>query len=276
MTSLDAIADPTGRFAILAVDQRASLRSMLDRAGQPSTDVDLAAVKVDIVRALARHASAVLLDAEYGTAAMRAAAGVSLLIASERSPDHAAGERSPGPAEVTYDPDRGPGYVTAHGGVALKFLLRWDPARPGGALDAVRAVVADCRAAGMPAVIEPLVPDPSAVARSAELLAAIEPDLLKLQWPGNAAGCRTLTGVCGRVPWALLSAGVAYRSFVDQVLAAVDAGACGYIGGRAFWGEAVALPGQARRGYLERTGAQRMSELNASLAGRGRSWREVA
>jgi tagatose-1,6-bisphosphate aldolase len=266
VSTLDDIADGTGRFAILAVDQRTSLRSMLRRAGRPSGDDELRAVKVDIVTAMAGAASGVLLDAEYGADAMRAVGTAGLLVASERSP---------GPAEVTYEPDRGPELVTAHGGVACKFLLRWDPADPGHALDAVRAMIADCRAAGIPAVLEPLVPDEHAVARSAAILAAEGPDLLKLQWPGGARGCRELTGVCGRVPWALLSAGVAYERFVAQVLTAVDEGACGYIGGRAFWGEAVALDGAPRRQYLQSTGAQRLSDLNAALAGRGRSWREV-
>ena len=68
-------------------------------------------------------------------------------------------------------------------------------------------------------------------------------DLLKLEWPGDADGCAQLTKVCGNVPWALLSAGVAYQQFVDRVLVAMDAGAPGYIAGRAFWGEAVELTG---------------------------------
>jgi tagatose-1,6-bisphosphate aldolase len=78
------------------------------------------------------------------------------------------------------------------------------------------------------------------------------------------------------VPWALLSAGVAYDDFVHRVLTAMDAGACGYIAGRAFWGEAVALTGPARRDFLRGTAVERMTKLNAAIEGRGRSWREVA
>jgi tagatose-1,6-bisphosphate aldolase len=286
---LDQIADDGGRFAILAIDQRATLRGMLFKAGRPSADADLSAFKVDVVRTLSPLASGVLIDVEYGLDAVRAAGVLDpragLLVASERSP-HPTWYGEP---RVQYSPaGRGPAFAAAHGADALKFLLRWQPDRRAGpgepdlageAVDAVRAVIADCRAHGMPSVIEPLVTEArssTAVIRSAELLAALGPDLLKLEWPGDADGCHELSKACGTVPWALLSGGVDYRTFVDRVLTAVDAGACGYIAGRAFWGDAVTLTGADRRGYLENTAAQRMTDLNAMIAGRGRSWREVA
>jgi tagatose 1,6-diphosphate aldolase/sulfofructosephosphate aldolase len=152
-------------------------------------------------------------------------------------------------------------------------------------VDAVRAVVEACRAYGLPSVIEPLVArqpgDDHAltkqlVIRSAETLAELGPDLLKLEWPGDADGCKQLSKVCGTVPWALLSAGVAYQQFVDRVLVAMDAGATGYIAGRAFWGEAAGFTGAERRRFLQTTGVERMTALKAALQGRGRSWHEVA
>ena len=86
-SSLDAIAGSDGRFAVLAMDQRATLRRMLVAAGQPSEDAELSAFKVDIVRALAPLSSGVLLDADYGVGPVRAAgampAGVGLLVAAE-------------------------------------------------------------------------------------------------------------------------------------------------------------------------------------------------
>lgn len=296
--SLDQIANDAGTFAILAMDQRGTLRNMLDKAGQPSTDRDLSAFKVDVIGALSPLASGVLTDVEYGVDAVRSAgaldARAGLLIASERSPQPTwNGEQRTEYSAV----DRGPAFVAANGGVALKFLVRWRPDRPAAAgepdlaqeaVDAVRAVIADCREYGMPSVIEPLVTKlPTEqqfsaeqrnrmVIRSAELLAELGPDLLKLEWPGDVDGCREISKVCGNVPWALLSAGVAYEQFVEQVLMAMDAGACGYIAGRAFWGEAVYLTGAERRRFLETTAVERMARLNAATDGRGRSWRQVA
>jgi tagatose-1,6-bisphosphate aldolase len=290
-TSLDQIANPAGKFAILAMDQRGTLRKMLQKAGQPAADQDMRDFKVDVIGALSPLASGVLTDVEYGVDAVRAAGALDpragLLISSERSPQ----PKFNGEERTEYDAaERGPSFVTANGGVALKFLVRWRPDRPAGAgepdlareaLDAVAAVVADCRAYGMPSVIEPLVNVDSpeqkkrAVIRSAELLAELGPDLLKLEWPGDADGCREVSKVCGGVPWVLLSAGVAYEQFVERVLTAMDAGATGYLAGLAFWGEAVNLAGDERREFLRTTAAQRMAGLNAAIEGHGRSWREV-
>jgi tagatose-1,6-bisphosphate aldolase len=286
--SLGQVAGVDGRFAILAMDQRGTLRRMLDEAGTPSTDADLAAFKVDVIGRLSPLASGVLTDVEYGVSAVRAAGalapGAGLLIASEWSPP----PQRNGQARNEFDPARGPGFVAANGGAALKFLVRWRPDRPDLAqetVDAVRSVVDTCQAYGMPSVIEPLVTrepgdDPATirqmVIRSAAVLAELGPDLLKLEWPGDADGCARLTKVCGSVPWALLSAGVAYQQFVDRVLVAMDAGATGYIAGRAFWGEAAQLTGVERRRFLQTTAVERMAGLNAAVAGRGRSWQEVA
>jgi tagatose-1,6-bisphosphate aldolase len=285
--TLDRIADQVGRFAIVAMDQRGSLRKMLATAGRPGTDTELSAVKVDVIAALSPRASGVLTDAEYGVGPVRAAGalpdGVGLLVAS----DHERQATWNGEYRTEYDPERGPAFVAANGGVALKFLVRWQPDRPAGpgepdlareTIDAVRAVVEDCRAYGLPSVIEPLaVGEPRhAVVRSAAILADLRPDLLKLEWPGDEAGCRELSAVCGTVPWALLSAGVSYEEFGRRVLVAMDAGACGYLAGRAFWGEAAARDGPDRRRFLANTGVRRLETLNAAIDGRGRSWREVA
>ena len=186
--------------------------------------------------------------------------------------------------------------MAANGGVALKFLIRWRPDRLAGddepdraqeAIDAVAAAVEACRAFGMPAVIEPLVTmlpgeqlstdqRHDLVIRSAEVLADVGPDLLKLEWPGDAEGCDRVTKVCGNVAWALLSAGVGYEQFVSRVVTAMDAGATGFVAGRAIWGEATALTGDARRDFLRTTAVERMQGLVAAIAGHGPSWREVA
>jgi tagatose-1,6-bisphosphate aldolase len=295
--SLDQIADERGKFAILAMDQRGTLRKMLDKAGRPSADSDLSAFKVDVIAALSPLASGVLTDAEYGVDAVRRAdalaPGAGLIISSERSPQPAWN----GESRTEFDSARGPEFVVAGGGVALKFLVRWRPDRPARAgepdlareaIEAVRAAVAACRAYGMPSVIEPLIarlpgeerlsPEQQSrlVIRSAEVLAELEPDLLKLEWPGDADGCRQVSKVCGAVPWALLSAGVGYEQFVDRVVTAMDAGAGGFIAGRAIWGEAVDLTGTARRRFLETTAVERMKGLRAAMREHGRPWRAVA
>lgn len=293
---LDAIADAEGRFAVLAMDQRATLRRMLTAAGKPAEDADLSAFKVDVIAALSPLASGVLTDVEYGVSAVRSsgalADGVGLLIAAEP----AAKQQWNGEQRTTVDPTRNAAWVRANTGDAMKFLVYWQPDRKpvtgepdlaAEAMDAVRRVVEDCRAQGIPSVIEPLVTFPpgitptqeqkfEAVILSAMRLATLRPDLLKLEWPGDAEGCKRVSDALGTVPWALLSAGVGYEQFVERCIVALDNGASGIIAGRAIWKEAVDLEGEQRRAFLREVAVPRMRGLVAVLAEHGRGWREVA
>src|SRR3954463_6622040 len=64
--TLDALARPSGTFLMVAMDQRESLRTMLKEHGHEATDDRLAAFKVAVTRELSPHASALLVDSEYG------------------------------------------------------------------------------------------------------------------------------------------------------------------------------------------------------------------
>jgi sulfofructosephosphate aldolase len=295
-TGLDRIADRVGRFAVLAMDQRATLRRMLAATDQPRADADLQQFKIDVVSALSPHASAVLLDPEYGVTAVREAGALAtetgLLIAAE-PPSKATWH---GETRTTVDPERDAAWVASLGGDALKFLVSWRPGRPfaagepdlaGEALARVAEVVADCQATGMPSVIEPLVaslpeePKLSSAAKhelvieSALAMATLNPALLKLEWPGDATGCARISEGLGHVPWTLLSAGVAYDEFVQRVRIALDNGASGFIAGRAIWGEAVTMVGEERRTFLRDVAAPRLAGLVDVMADRGRPWRAV-
>jgi tagatose-1,6-bisphosphate aldolase len=294
-TGLDVIADDGGRLAVLAMDQRATLRRMLTGAGKPAEPADLEQFKVDVIGALSPLASAVLTDVEYGVGPVRRAGalapGTGLLIAAEPAEK----QKFNGEYVNAVDPAQNAAWVKANTGDALKFLVYWNPDRlalPGEpdlariTLDVVAGIVADCAEQGIPSIIEPLVsfaPDaaPSqaenqaAVIRSAVRLADLRMSLLKLEWPGSAEGCAEITKNLARVPWALLSAGVAYEAFVDRVRIALDNGACGVIAGRAIWGEAVEYTGDERRTWLADVAVPRMRGLVDVLSERGRSWREV-
>ena len=282
---LEAIADAHGRLAILAMDQRGTLRTMLSKVGRPDTDDDLRAFKIDVVGALSGLATGVLLDTEYGIDAVRAAGALApdcgLLVSAELSPGPTHGTEP----RTVYDRSRGPAWVRENGGVAMKYLVRWRPDRPvtvGGpdiaaeAFESVAAVVEDCRRDGLPSVIEPLVQalpgetldgdaKEALVVESARRLATLRPDLLKLEWPGTQ-GCTRVTEALDGVPWALLSAGVPFEEFVGRVRTALAAGASGFIAGRAIWGEAVDMVGQERQDFLTGVARPRLEQLVAVLA----------
>src|SRR5690349_25044669 len=90
---LAALRRPSGAFAMLALDQRESLRTMIaggPRAADASapTDEDLIAFKVAATRALTPFASGVLLDVPLGLEPARMAgaiaSGCGVLVAADR------------------------------------------------------------------------------------------------------------------------------------------------------------------------------------------------
>ena len=69
---LDRLSNHAGVLTALAMDQRGSLRKTISgMLGRPMTDDELIAFKAVVSRALTPHASAVLLDPQYGSEALR-------------------------------------------------------------------------------------------------------------------------------------------------------------------------------------------------------------
>lgn len=295
-TTLDAIADDNGIFSIIAMDQRATLRRMFTAVGIEATPADLGQAKVDVAAALTPLASGILLDPTVGVPAVQKAGVLAptcgLLIAAEP-------EKRPtyhGEPRAARDPKQGGEWVRGLGGQAVKFLIQVRPHRTfthgepdleAEALKVVRQVVADCREAGIPSVVENLIyAQPGEelspqlredlIVESAILLDDLAPDLLKLEYPGSAAGCRriadALTG-----PWAVLSAGVAFDRFQEVLRVSCDeGGASGFIAGRSVWKETIGMDAAGRARFLAESARPRLETLLDAVTGRARSWRETA
>lgn len=296
-TGLEAIATADGTFAVLAMDQRGTLRRMLaavDRADTP--DEEVTALKRDMIASLAGSASAFLVDPTFGLPASQAAdtsAPYGILLAAEP----ASRGTHDGEPVVTLDPAQDAAWVRDSGAHAMKFLVqvRADR-RPGAdgrdttaeAVEAMRTLVADCAAVGVPSVIEnlvfplageePLTPEAraDAVIEAAVLIDRLNPSLLKLEYPGSPQACRRLAERIHR-PWAVLSAGVSAEEFADVLRISCDeGGASGFIAGRSVWREAVAMDHAERVAFLGETGRRRLEEYVSIIDGRARSFREAA
>jgi tagatose-1,6-bisphosphate aldolase len=288
---LAAISDGDGVFSILAMDQRNTLRRMFDAADRPAELSDLQTAKIDVARALTPLASGMLLDPTIGVPAVLGAGALAsdcgLLVAAEP-------ERRPswnGEPRAARDPEQNAAWVQDMGGDAVKFLVQLRPGRPAGqpdlaaeVIDVVRAVVEDCRAVGIPSVIENLVyPLPGEepwsaerrgdlVVEAAEMLAETGADLVKLEYPGSPEACRRVAEVV-RGPWAVLSAGVGFDEFQDVLRIACDeGGASGFIAGRSIWKEAVGFEGPARQEFLDDVARPRLAACIETVAGRARPW----
>ena len=296
LRTLADIATPDGLFSIIAMDQRNTLRRMFSAVGIEATDEDLRQAKADVARALTPLASGILFDPTYGVPAITGndalAESCGLLVASEPA------ERGKFGAEpITHrDPDLDSRWVLDLGGDANKFFAQLRADRPAPAagepdlvelcLQAVRDVVADCAATGIPSVIENLVyalpgedfngkRREDAIIEAARALNETDCDLLKLEYPGSPEGCRRLAEVLDR-PWAVLSAGVPFEDFTKVLRVAFDeGGASGFIAGRSVWRECLPLSGEQRTSFLADVARPRLEQLVAVAADRARPWSAV-
>jgi len=123
---------------------------------------------------------------------------------------------------------------------------------------------------------------PTLVADSARDLTSLGVDVLKTEFPADMryekdegvlrAACEQLNEV-SQSPWILLSAGVTFDEFARQVKLACQAGASGFLGGRAIWEEAMHVPdARERRQWLATVGVDRMRRLHDIAGEHGRPW----
>jgi sulfofructosephosphate aldolase len=294
--SLDAISADDGTFAIIAMDQRNTLRRMFTAVGRDGTDAELRTAKADVARALTPLASGLLSDPTYGVPAITEAGALAgscgLLVAAEPAQRRSyAGE-----PRTHRDPALNAQWVLDQGGDAVKFFVQLRADRPAPragepdlvaeTLVACQEVIGDGRATGVPVVIENLVyalpgqelagrAREDAIIEAARVLNDLDIDLLKLEYPGSPEGCRRLAGVLDR-PWAVLSAGVPFDEFSHVMRVAFDdGGASGFIAGRSVWREAVALDGSDRKQFLENVARPRLEELTAVAARYARPWQSA-
>jgi sulfofructosephosphate aldolase len=290
--TLGAIARPSGAFAMVALDQRESLRTMLAQAEdanhQSVPDDALVEFKVEAARALTGHASAVLLDVDYGLGPVRAAdaiaRGCGLIVAADRLM-----QRPSGPVERTQVDEA----VLSDAALwaiadAFKLLVIWRPDRERAVRDeVVRTFLDGCRAASRPAIVEGIVrlegADPTAdehadlVAAAAGELGSLGPDLYKAEVPtlGSAADA-DITRAAERVtaalrcPWVVLSNGTSPERFADATVAACRGGASGFLAGRALWSRSLAAPDRAAD--LREVAAPRLRDLAERMDSAARPW----
>ena len=294
LRGLDTLSDTRGIFALAAMDHRDSLRIAFESAGFPAPPPErIAELKASVVRALAPHATGLLIDVELGAPAIAMGApgprGIVVPLEAQGYEDVAAGR------VTTFLPGFSPALARTLGAAACKLLLPYRPdheASAGRQDEVVREAVAGCHEEGLPMILEPIVyampeetPDdfaaafPSLVVASAQRLQALGPDILKVQFPRDdrgdeAAWCKQLDAVCGPTPWVLLGGGGAPEVFARDLRIACAAGASGFIAGRTLWAGVIGDDDEAET-WLRRVGVPLLRSLR-DIAQSGQPWRERA
>jgi len=253
------LADDRGRFSILAIDHRDSLRQFLRPEDPDSLTVEeITALKIEIVDHVGDLATGVMLEPEYSipqvldAGVMPPAVGFLAALESQGYLD------DPEAAATTVLDGWSVEQAKASGAASAKLLL---PYRPDGRLAAeqeavAQALTAECHAIDFPIALEPLFygltegDDRGAiVVETARRFTLMSPDLLKLPYPGDRGACEEVTEICAEhataerpMPWAMLSGGGSFDDFAAEFAIAADAGCSGFMVGRALWGEAVTAP----------------------------------
>ncbi|HLF26746.1 MAG TPA: tagatose 1,6-diphosphate aldolase [Anaerolineae bacterium] len=289
LRGLQQLADPDGIFAMCAMDHRGSMQRLINKAAPDQVTYDvLVEYKRDLTETLAPVSTAVLLDPIFGAAQAIASGALpgytGLLVSLE---------------ETGYEQD-------AQGRVTT-LLPNWSvdkiKCRPDLAdnaprqRDVTRRVADACIRADIPFLLEPIAypiseaernpsvfaaRKPCLVAQSARDLTPLGVDVLKAEFPADMryekddgklrAACDQLNNA-SQSPWILLSAGVTFDEFARQVKIACQAGASGFLGGRAIWEEAMNMPdARERRQWLGTIGADRMRRLHDIAGDFGRPW----
>jgi len=288
--ALDRLASPRGVIAGAACDHRDSLTAVLAKRGLELDAAGITELKLRVAAALAPAATMILLDAEY-SAAQAVAAGVLPGATGLVVPLEAMGYGDVAKVEQTTFLDGwSPAKARRLGASGAKLLLPYRADVPDQAArqeDVVRAAVAGCREAGLALIVEPIVyrregEEAAGGGRFAELvvegarrLAALEPDVLKLQYPGSAAGCEALTAACGElIPWVLLGGGASEDVIGGQIEDACRAGSSGFIVGRTLFDAGLVTDPDESRRALE-THSRPLLERLAAIAERlAVPWRE--
>jgi sulfofructosephosphate aldolase len=286
LITLDALARESGTFLMVAMDQRESLRTMLADHGHDATDERIVQFKLAVTRELSPHASALLVDSEYGwferIVSERLVAPSCGLIMAVDALDQQPGEIV---EDTSLDETVDVAAAAAAGVVALKLLVTWrDDGERARRVEMSYAFSELARKHGLLSVLEPVVRGPEGFDREAAIVEAAGElsvtgcDLYKCQVPLAGKGdpaditrwARAIdaAAVC---PWVVLSQGVEPADFPAAVEAACKGGASGMLAGRAVW--TATLGADDPTELLRDVSVPKLEQLGAIVDAHGRPWR---
>jgi tagatose 1,6-diphosphate aldolase len=299
LRGLQQLASPDGIFTMCAMDHRHSLQHVMGEGTELSYE-EMVERKLELCSQLAPHASAVLLDPVFG-AAQCLARGVlpkstGLVVSIEASGYGGGSEFRLTELLDGWDA----GKIKRMGASAAKLLVYYRPdliELANKLMDMVEAIGLECKQHDLPFVVEPLsypigeeVRNPAhfakvkeqLVIKTARHITGLPIDVLKSEFPADLRYNKdraNLTDLCRQldaasaVPWVVLSAAVDFEPFCQQVEIACQAGASGFLAGRAIWQEAMHIDkARERMKFLATVGADRLKKLNEIAAKYATPW----
>jgi sulfofructosephosphate aldolase len=252
---IEALARESGGYAMVALDQRESMRNMFVERGAEGSDAQLRDFKRVAANVLAPLASAVLMDRVFSPGSDLDLGDTPLILAVDDFEQPAGSPLLASRVDDVVTPE----LVESFGASALKQLVLWqEGADPEERLQIVSEFDKLCELAGRPGIIEGVVRsdcdwsasehrDNAIVAAAAEFSRA-KPGLYKAEVPAFGRAdpdylqrrCQDITDALEGQPWVVLSSGVDVADFPDAVRSACRGGARGFLAGRAIWADCIA------------------------------------
>jgi sulfofructosephosphate aldolase len=224
------IARENGTYAMVAMDQRESLRTMFREHGHDDSDERVRMFKTAVARALAPLASGFLIEPDF-VEDVRPFVPRGLIMAVDLLEQERGG--------IVEDTRLDEVERVPEGVAALKLLVIWrDDDRRSERIEMCERFVALAERHGVLSVLEPVVRGGDhEIVEAARELGATRPSLYKCQAPREGdvvTTCHKVTEVLP-VPWVVLSQGVRRDEFPLAVENACKGGARGFLAGRALW-----------------------------------------
>jgi sulfofructosephosphate aldolase len=224
------IARENGTYAMVAMDQRESLRTMFREHGHDDSDERVRMFKTAVARALAPLASGFLIEPDF-VEDVRPFVPRGLIMAVDLLEQERGG--------IVEDTRLDEVERVPKGVAALKLLVIWrDDDRRSERIEMCERFVALAERHGVLSVLEPVVRGGDhEIVEAARELGATRPSLYKCQAPREGdvvTTCHKVTEVLP-VPWVVLSQGVPRDEFPLAVENACKGGARGFLAGRALW-----------------------------------------
>ncbi len=254
-----------GKFLMLALDHRESFKKLINPQNPDQVvDEKLIQLKSEIIGAVSDQFSSLLIDPYYGLQAYKNRTKPFLLCIERSGYKEFADGRY---TELEFSGDEIKGYGAAGG----KLLLYFNPYK-GSAhtqltkADDVRHELNEIY--NLPLFLEIVTYGSESKQKlitesvQAFLRANVQPDVFKLEFPGDAENCKKITGMLGQTPWILLTGGEEFNNFKHQLEIATQNGCVGFLAGRALWKEIFELVGEEKQTFLRETLPQRFREIS--------------
>jgi tagatose 1,6-diphosphate aldolase len=306
LLGMQRITNPNGTLTLLALDHNSAIlklaKAALERIGEkrePTYD-EIVAGKLNLTQILGKKAGAILLDTAYGAwhavCAFRCPMPAGLILRLERS----GAATTPDGVGRTTGIEEGWSVAKSKrlGANAVKLRVPYDPSHVESVerqRTLVEQVARACDEHDILFLLEtlsyPLAGEtsdsasyierkPTTVIDTARHLSGLC-DVYAAELPGTlgresdaqlAANLDALNAASVR-PWVLLSAGADFTDYEKQVRMAVEHGASGVLGGRAFWKEYYSYDKEAERvNFLRTEGLRRLSVVADIVKKHAQPW----